>query len=55
MYSIAWWYVWVTMTTIGYGDWIPLTTMSRCIAVVANLLGMLLTALLITGLSQVLA
>jgi hypothetical protein len=55
MYSIAWWYVWVTMTTIGYGDWIPLTTMSRCIAVVANLLGMLLTALLITGLSQFLA
>ena len=55
MYSIAWWYVWVTMATIGYGDWIPLTTMSRCIAVVANLLGMLLTALLITGLSQFLA
>ena len=55
MYSIAWWYVWVTMTTIGYGDWIPLTTISRCIAVLANLLGMLLTALLITGLSQFLA
>ncbi len=55
MYSIAWWYVWATMTTIGYGDWIPMTTISRCIAVLANLLGMLLTALLITGLSQFLA
>eukprot|EP00164_Ancoracysta_twista_P004299 GFYU01005791.1.p1 GENE.GFYU01005791.1~~GFYU01005791.1.p1 ORF type:complete len:593 (-),score=134.40 GFYU01005791.1:103-1881(-) len=42
------WLALVTMTTVGYGDYSPLTTLGRLTAVVAAVCGLVLTAIVIT-------
>ena len=41
------------MTTIGYGDWYPLTPLGRVSAVLASLCGLVLTAILISAIMNV--
>lgn len=53
IYNQAWWYIWTTMTTIGYGDWYPLTPLGRVSAVLASLCGLVLTAILISAIMNV--
>ena len=53
IYNQAWWYIWTTMTTIGYGDWFPLTPLGRVSAVLASLCGLVLTAILISAIMTV--
>jgi voltage-gated potassium channel Kch len=55
IYNQAWWYVWTTMTTIGYGDWFPLTPLGRVSAVLSSLCGLVLTAILISAIMNVFA
>jgi len=55
IYNQAWWYVWTTMTTIGYGDWYPLTPLGRVSAVLSSLCGLVLTAILISAIMNVFA
>ena len=42
-----WWAI-VTMTTVGYGDCYPVSTMGKCLAMLTMLLGVLILALPIT-------
>jgi Ion channel len=44
--------VWMTMTTVGYGDFHPVTTTGRIIASVAALIGLLLVGLLVALFSR---
>jgi hypothetical protein len=53
IYNQAWWYIWTTMTTIGYGDWFPLTPLGRTSAVLASLCGLVLTAILISAIMNI--
>ena len=43
------------MTTIGYGDWYPLTPLGRVSAVLSSLCGLVLTAILISAIMNVFA
>jgi potassium intermediate/small conductance calcium-activated channel subfamily N protein 2 len=47
------WNVIVAMTTVGYGDFYPKTSIGRCIIVFAVVLGILLTSLLIVALTNI--
>jgi len=46
-YDNCLWFTIVTMTTLGYGDIVPLAWQGRCFAVIAVLLGLVLTALIV--------
>jgi voltage-gated potassium channel len=48
------WLVVVTMTTVGYGDFFPITPLGRFFAIFECLWGVLLTALVVVSLSNVL-
>jgi len=50
-FLVAFWYVWVVMTTVGFGDWIPLSQTGRCASIVCSGFGLVLTALLISTVS----
>ncbi len=48
------WWAWVTVSTVGYGDYVPVSTVGRIFAVFLILLGMGLFALLTAHISAVL-
>jgi hypothetical protein len=49
------WAVFVTSTTVGYGDIVPFTHMGRVVSAFSGLVGVLLASLLIASLSNVMA
>jgi len=46
-YDNCLWFTLVTMTTLGYGDIVPVAWQGRCFAVIAVLVGLVLTALIV--------
>jgi hypothetical protein len=48
------WYSIITMATVGYGEYYPQTTLGRGVAVMIALTGSLISAVLITALTQTL-
>ena len=51
-FSDAMWLTYITMTTVGYGDLSPLTSMGRFVACIAALWGLTSTAMLISVVSS---
>jgi len=45
------WWAYVTMTTVGYGDRLPLSFVARIIAIVWTVAGVILTGLLVSAIS----
>jgi hypothetical protein len=50
--SDAFWYLWVTYSTVGYGDYFPKTILGRIVGLMAAMLGTFVTSTLIVSLQQ---
>jgi len=49
---IGFWYTVITMTSVGYGDMFPITTLGYVIGVMCSLFGVLLLALIVPAVSE---
>ena len=54
-YANCFWCVFITMATVGYGDYFPVTTAGRCIGVVAAVSGIIVSSLMIVSLTAYLS
>jgi len=52
--STAVWLSLITMTTVGYGDFYPITQMGRFVAILTSLYGVVLTSLFVISLTNML-
>jgi hypothetical protein len=48
----AWWFIFITMTTVGYGDIVPSTHMGRLTSVVACFVGIVIQSLITAALAN---
>jgi voltage-gated potassium channel Kch len=48
----SWWLTLVTMTTIGYGDIVPMTTLGRLLAAISCIWGMFLISMFVVALTN---
>jgi voltage-gated potassium channel len=50
-YANCFWCVFITMATVGYGDYFPVTTAGRLVGVLAAVSGIIVSSLLIVSLT----
>jgi hypothetical protein len=51
-YWNCYWYTFITMASIGYGDYVPVAPLSRMLAVLLAIIGVTLNSFLVVALSQ---
>lgn len=49
------WCVWITMTTVGYGDFYPKTTFGRILTIIISIWGIFIVSMMVVVLSNFLA
>lgn len=49
------WFVWITMTTVGYGDFYPKTIFGRVLTIIISIWGIFIVSMMVVVLSNFLA
>lgn len=50
-YATCLWYTFITMTSIGYGEYFPITTMGRLLASIISIFGVVINSFIVVALS----
>lgn len=51
-YQNCYWFAFITMTTIGYGEYYPVTFLGRLLTIILSIIGVVLNSLLVVALNE---